>query len=95
MARYFGSKSLGHIITASLRRSLSLTVSKLRDLMLSEMWLYFLRPNTIRATKFCTIIEPLLLCLQPTVLVARAPTDCMRKLMMKDLKKFFKDKDLI
>ena len=49
-----GTKSLRHAITASLRRSLSLTVSQLRDLMPSEMWSYFLGPNAIRAAKFCT-----------------------------------------
>ena len=56
LARYFGTKSLGHLnkIRASLRRSLSLTVSQLRDLMPSEMWSSFLRPNTIRTAKICT-----------------------------------------
>ena len=56
LARYFGTRSLRHLntITASLRRSLSLTVSQLRDLMPSKKWSYFLRPNTIRAAKFCT-----------------------------------------
>ena len=56
LARYFGTRSLRHLntITASLRRSLSLTVSQLRDLMPSEMWSYFLGPNAIRAAKFCT-----------------------------------------
>ena len=56
LARYFGTKSLRNLntITVSLRRSLSLTVSQLRDLMPSEMWSSFLRPNTIRAAKICT-----------------------------------------
>ena len=55
LARYFGTKSWRHLntITASLRRSLSLTASQLRDPMPTERWSYFLRPNTIRTAKFC------------------------------------------
>ena len=65
LARYFGTKSLRNLntITASLRRSLSLTVSQLRDLMPSEMWSSFLRPNTIRAAKK-SVLSGVLHCLE-------------------------------
>ena len=56
LARYSGTKSFTHLntITASWKKSLSFTVSQLRDFMPWEMWSNFLRPNTIRAAKFCT-----------------------------------------